>query len=278
MLLDDDVVAQRPAEPGTFAGRLGGEERIENLRLDVGRNASAVVANLDLHAIAQIPGRSGERRFEVRIAALSLALGARVKAIRDQIQQHSVEFLRIEIDLAYAGIEIFHEGDVEARLLGAGAVISEIEALLEQRVEVDRPVLAGTLARMQQHVLDDRVGAFAMLNDFLEIALDQPRQLVDFLLELLVGLGLGDQLLELVQQLPRHSGEIVDEVQRILDFVRDARRQLPEGSEFLRLDYILAGPARFADFRSSAPAPSCASAPRRTSERSRSRSRLGRRS
>ena len=82
-------------------------------------------------------------------------------------------------------------------------MIGEIEALLEQRVEVDRPVLAGPLARMQQHVLDDRVGAFAMLNDFLEIALDQPRQLVDFLLQLLVGLGLGDQLLELVQQLAR---------------------------------------------------------------------------
>ena len=32
MLLDDDVVAERQAEPGALARRLGGEERIDRTR------------------------------------------------------------------------------------------------------------------------------------------------------------------------------------------------------------------------------------------------------
>ena len=47
MLLDDDVVGHREAEPGSFSGRLGGEEGIEHLLPDLGRDAGAVVANAD---------------------------------------------------------------------------------------------------------------------------------------------------------------------------------------------------------------------------------------
>src|SRR5580692_10630574 len=43
MLLRDDVVGDRQAETGAFAGRLGGEERLEQLVPDVGRYAGAVV-------------------------------------------------------------------------------------------------------------------------------------------------------------------------------------------------------------------------------------------
>ena len=50
MLLDDDVVAEREAEPGAFAGGLGGEERIEHFRLHLVGNAGPVVANGDLDA------------------------------------------------------------------------------------------------------------------------------------------------------------------------------------------------------------------------------------
>ena len=39
------------------------------------------------------------------------------------------------------------------------------------------PVLAGTLARMQQHVLDDGIGALAVLHDLVEIALQHVRRL-----------------------------------------------------------------------------------------------------
>ena len=59
-------------------------------------------------------------------------------------------------------------------------MIGEIEALIEKRIDIRRPVLAGTLARMQQHVLDDGVGALAVLDDLFEVVLQQARQFVDF--------------------------------------------------------------------------------------------------
>ena len=42
MLLDDDVVTDGEAKAGAFSGRLGRKERIEDLLLHLGRNASAI--------------------------------------------------------------------------------------------------------------------------------------------------------------------------------------------------------------------------------------------
>jgi hypothetical protein len=41
-------------------------------------------------------------------------------------------------------------------------------------------LLAASLARMQQHVFDDGVGALSVLGDIFEIALQQAGQFVDF--------------------------------------------------------------------------------------------------
>src|SRR5262252_6073249 len=48
MLLDNNVVTDREAEPGAFPGGLGREEGIEHLLLHLGWNTSAVIADLDL--------------------------------------------------------------------------------------------------------------------------------------------------------------------------------------------------------------------------------------
>ena len=93
------------------------------------------------------------------LAGLGLAPGGGVEAVGDQVEEHAGDFLRKHHDLAGRGIEVAPQGDVKAGLLGAGAVIGEVEALLHQRVDVGGPVLAGALARMQQHVLDDGIGA-----------------------------------------------------------------------------------------------------------------------
>ena len=50
-------------------------------------------------------------------------------------------------------------------------VIGEIKAFLDDDIDIGRAAFAGAFARMQQHVLDDRVGALAVLHDFFEIAL-----------------------------------------------------------------------------------------------------------
>ena len=58
MLLDDDVVTDGETKPGSFSGRLGRKERIEDLLLHLGRDASAIVADLDLPPVPEVLGRA----------------------------------------------------------------------------------------------------------------------------------------------------------------------------------------------------------------------------
>ena len=57
MLLGHDVVADREAEAGAFPGRLGREERLKELVLDLWCDANAIVAHLHLDGLAEIPRR-----------------------------------------------------------------------------------------------------------------------------------------------------------------------------------------------------------------------------
>ena len=186
MLLDDDVVTDGQAKPGPFAGGLGREERIEHLLLHLGRNAGAVVADPDFDAVAEVLGRGSQRGLVVAAIRLRLALCRGVEAVGDQIEQHPRDLLREQIDLTGGRVKGPLQGDVEALLLGPRPVIGEIEALLDQGVDIDRPVLSRALARMQQHVLDDRVGALAVLHDLVEIALQRIGNLADLGAQLVV--------------------------------------------------------------------------------------------
>ena len=90
---------------------------------------------------------------------------------------------------------------------------------------------------MQQHILHDAVRAPAVLDDLLQIALQRRRQIVD------LGPQIGgngepvrrDRRVQLIQQIARQLGKIVDEVERVLDFVRDAGGELSERRHLLRL-------------------------------------------
>ena len=144
MLLDDDVVTDRQPQPRTLAGGLGREERIEYLFLHLGRNAGAVVADADLHAVAEATCRGGKGRLET-VAGLRLARGRCVEAVQDQVQQHPRDVLRENVGLAGGRIERSLEGDIEVLLLGTRAVIGEVEAFLDKGVDIDKPVLARSL-------------------------------------------------------------------------------------------------------------------------------------
>ena len=90
---------------------------------------------------------------------------------------------------------------------------------------------------MQQHVLHDAVGAPAMLGDLLQIALQRCGQFVDLGAQL-VGHGefAGRHcVVQFAQQIHGQVGEIVDEVERVLDLVRDAGGELAERCHLLRL-------------------------------------------
>jgi hypothetical protein len=76
-------------------------------------------------------------------------------------------------------IEMAFHRDVEALILGAGAMIGEVERLFDERVNVGRLPITAAAARMRQHAFDDAVGAAAVLGDLVEIAGQHPDDFVD---------------------------------------------------------------------------------------------------
>ena len=89
---------------------------------------------------------------------------------------------------------------------------------------------------MQQHVLDDGIGALAVLHDLIEVVAQGIGQFIDLRTRFLGQWPLVKSILQFVDQLDRDTGEVIHEVERVLDLVGDARRQLTERGQFLRLD------------------------------------------
>jgi hypothetical protein len=100
MLLDDDVVADREAKTGPFSSRLRCEERVEHLLLHFGRNTGAVVADPDLNTVAEVLGRGSKRRLVVASIRFCFALGRRIEAVGDQVQERPRDVLWEDISFA----------------------------------------------------------------------------------------------------------------------------------------------------------------------------------
>src|SRR5690242_18283733 len=98
MLLGHDVVANREAEAGPFPGRLGREERLEQLVLDLRRNAGAVVTDADFHLVAEISRRDFQGRPEIRVPSLLLPLGGGIEAVAEKVQTDAGNVLRHQFD------------------------------------------------------------------------------------------------------------------------------------------------------------------------------------
>ena len=88
---------------------------------------------------------------------------------------------------------------------------------------------------MQQHAGDDAVGAPPVLDDLREIA-GQGRDQLATRLRRRVELGDIGVAPQLVHQLARQLGEVVDEIQRVLDLMGDAGGQLAERGHLLGMD------------------------------------------
>src|SRR3984893_15632732 len=159
ILLDNDVVAEGKAKARSFTSGFCREKRIEHLFLHLRQNTRAGVVNSDFDAVTEVFSQASEGRFIVASVRFQFALRRRVKAVRDQVEQHARNLLRKHIDLTGGRIKELLKGDIEILLLRPCAVIGEIKALLDDGVDVGGPVLSGSLTGVQQHVLDDRVGA-----------------------------------------------------------------------------------------------------------------------
>ena len=119
-------------------------------------------------------------------------------------------------------------------------MIGEIQRFFDQRVEVDALPVAAAAAGMGKHALDDVVGALAVRNDPLEIVGQRFDDLIDFAALAFVERRdrRRDRLLQFVQQPDRKPGEIVDEIERVLDLVGDAGGELTKRGHLFGLDQI----------------------------------------
>src|SRR5262249_40351236 len=170
MLFHDDVVTDGEPKPGSFSGRLRCEERVEYLFFYVRWDAGAVIPNPDFYAIAKASCRGHQGWFIAIVFSLGSTPGCRIKAVRDQVQKHPRDILRKYVGLPSGRVERLLHGDVEALFLSSSTVIGEIEAFFDQDVDINDSVLPRAFARMQQHVLDNGIGPFAVLHDLVEIA------------------------------------------------------------------------------------------------------------
>ena len=111
---------------------------IEQLLLHLRGDTGAVVADSDLDAVTEVLGRRSQRGLVVASICLRFTLRRRVEAVGDQVEQRPRDLLREQIDLASGRIKGPLQGDIEALLLGPRSVIGEIEALLDEGVDIDR--------------------------------------------------------------------------------------------------------------------------------------------
>src|SRR5215472_12138214 len=237
VLLGYDLVAYGQAKPRALTRRLGGEERLEQFLPVFRRNADAVVAHPDLDAIADFARRDLQHRPE-RGLSLTAAQASGIETIADEVEEYPGHVLWDDIDWWDIAIKVALQSDVEALILSAGAVIGEVHRLIDERVQIGGLPVAAAAARVLQHAPHNTVGAPAMLGDLFEIAGQHLDRLSN--LGALAGVERADRLrrcfLQLVQELDREAGEVVDEVKRVLDLMGDAGGQLTERRHLLRVD------------------------------------------
>ena len=94
----------RPSPVPSPAG-LVVKKGLNNLVLDIGWNARAVVPYSDFDPISETFGPSNKSRFKAVAAKLRLALGSCVEAVRDQVEEDPSDLLGKYVHLAGGRVE-----------------------------------------------------------------------------------------------------------------------------------------------------------------------------
>jgi len=126
MLLGHDVVADREAKAGSLASRLGREERLEQLVLDLRRDTNAVVADADLHCLAELSRGHLQRGLETRVVSLFPAFDGRIKSVAEKVETDSGDVLGHKFDRGECACIIALQFNVETLILGPAPVIGKI--------------------------------------------------------------------------------------------------------------------------------------------------------
>ena len=167
----DDAVDHRQAEAGALADLLGGEERLENLRAHVGRDAVSVVLDFDQHII----GRSDRHLLQAaafgggkvaRAQRDPAALAHRVARVDDEVDDHLLEL--VEVGLHQPEIAAVH--DIELDRLANQPAQQHLQ-LRQDVVELQRLRAKRLAARKRQklpHQPRRPVGVLLDLHDVLK--------------------------------------------------------------------------------------------------------------
>ena len=85
-----DSLADREPEPGAFAFRLGGEERLEHLGRERLRHAGPVVDHVDGHAVEPAAGAHQDQ-------AGPAGAGDRLRGVVDQVDEDLLDLVRVDL-------------------------------------------------------------------------------------------------------------------------------------------------------------------------------------
>src|SRR5215469_365143 len=134
VLLGYDLVADRQPEPGALAGRLGREERLEQLVPVFQGNTDAIVTHPDFDAFAELAGRDLQCRA-VSSVALAAPLVGGIEAVAYEVEEHASQLLRHGVNQCETAVEVVLQRDVEVRILRTRPVIGEVHGLLGECVQ-----------------------------------------------------------------------------------------------------------------------------------------------
>ena len=97
------------------------------------------ISNFD--AIGQTTGHRFEPRLKT-VACFGGAFGGRIKAVRDHVEKDACDFLRKDFGHPGFGVELALKRDIEALLLGARSMVSEIKAFVDDCIDLNPAGLA----------------------------------------------------------------------------------------------------------------------------------------
>src|SRR5439155_4924576 len=103
---------------------------VPDLRWDAG----AVVAHKHLDGLPDSARGHQKGRSKARFRALTLPLAGRVETVPEQVQEYPRHLLWRQFDLADVAVVVAVERNVERLILSTGAVIGEVQRLLDKAV------------------------------------------------------------------------------------------------------------------------------------------------
>ena len=237
----DDLVHDGQTETGALADRLGGEERIEDLRQHIVRNAMTRVFETDLDDIGL--GHRTNRELALVIH--------RLRRIGDHVQEHLVDLRRHAFHLRHVA-KFLHDLDAVAQLVtsdrqGTADAVVEVDGVHAIAVDAREPF---QVQHQAAHLLQALGRVFQQLARLVQCR--GARQFDACLLNRCLGTvdhrgverqqqidashHLGDRGFVFADQVADHFDIALDEAERRVDLVCDASDHLAERCQLGRVD------------------------------------------